>query len=70
MSRHKAHASLGQMAEAIEAALEYLGDLDSEQLKADKMRRDAIVLNLQVVGEAARRVPPAIQQANPQIPWA
>lgn len=69
MSRRKAHASVGQMADAIDKAVAYLGESTREQLEADEMRRDAIVHNLEVVGEAARRVPLSVQQEHPEIPW-
>lgn len=69
MSRHKAFVSVAQMADAMEAAIEYVGKQSRESLEADAMRRDAVMQRLQVVGEAARRVPMEVVKAHPEVDW-
>ena len=36
---------------------------------ADPLIRDAVIRNLEVIGEASRRVVAEYQAANPEIPW-
>lgn len=33
------------------------------------MRLDAVLLNLQIIGEAVKRLPPAIRERYPEIAW-
>ncbi len=35
----------------------------------DRRRQDAVIRNLEVIGEAAKRVSPALREAHPAIPW-
>lgn len=34
------------------------------------MAEDAIVRNLQIIGEAANHLPESITKAHPEVPWA
>jgi uncharacterized protein with HEPN domain len=47
---------LEDMLAAIEKTLAYSADANSESLAEDTMRFDAILFNLQIVGEAAKQV--------------
>lgn len=55
--------------ESFELAISYLGAQSAEQLGADTRNLDAIVRRIEIVGEATKRLSPAIRQANPQLPW-
>ena len=48
----------------------YTRGMDRAAFEADRRTRDAVLRNLEVLGEAVRNVPPAIRDANPQVPWA
>ncbi len=50
-------------------ALEYTRGLDRAQFSSDSMRRDATLRNLELLGEAANRIPPDIRAAHSQVPW-
>ena len=54
--------------DAITAIDSYTTELTREQLFADRLRLDAVIKNLTVIGEAAGRVPADITEASPQIP--
>lgn len=41
-----------------------------EEFRADDKTVDAAVRNLGIIGEAARHVPPDVQERNPQLPWS
>ena len=49
--------------------IEYGGGRDRSALRADAMRFDAVLRNLELIGEAATHVPEAIRLAHPDIPW-
>jgi uncharacterized protein with HEPN domain len=36
---------------------------------ADDMVVDAVLRNLEVLGEAAKQIPPAVRERHPQVPW-
>lgn len=39
------------------------------EFQTDPMIQDAVIRNLEVIGEAAKRIPDAFRDANPSIPW-
>ena len=43
--------------------------LDREGFAADELVYDAVLRNLELVGAAAARVPDAIREAHPNVPW-
>jgi uncharacterized protein with HEPN domain len=49
---------------------EYTDGLSYEQFQADKKTIDAVLRNLEIIGEAVRFVPEEIQEKYSQIPWA
>lgn len=64
---------LGHMLEAIVRIESYTRDLDRNAFEADPKTQDAVVRNLEVLGEAARNVlqnDPAFVAAHPDVPWA
>ena len=36
---------------------------------SDSLFVDAVVRNLEILGEAAKRIPPDLQAAAPEVPW-
>lgn len=51
------------------AVLEYTRGFDQESLAADRMRLDATLHKLALIGEAATRVPPELRALAPDVPW-
>ncbi|MGF1590945.1 MAG: DUF86 domain-containing protein [Pleurocapsa sp.] len=43
--------------------------MNQEQLRANELTFDAVVYNLQIIGEAVKHVPPEIRDRYPQIEW-
>lgn len=59
--------------EDISAALakieRYTTGLDYDAFLADEKTVDAVVRNLEIIGEAARHVPGDFATAHPEVPW-
>jgi uncharacterized protein with HEPN domain len=61
---------LEDMLQAVDRILRYSAELSFEAFSADEKTLDAIVRNLEILGEAARQVPDSIRQAYPTVDWA
>jgi uncharacterized protein with HEPN domain len=59
---------LEHMLEAIKSVLGY-AEPGEEIFFAEKMRQDAVVRNLEILGEAAKKISPALKQKHPDVPW-
>jgi len=53
-----------------DAIAAYTQGLDRAALEADRRTCDAILRNLEVLGEAVRNLSGTVRDANPQVPWA
>lgn len=60
---------LDDMLQATERSLGYVDGYTFEMLLADFRTFDAVLRNLEVLGEAAAQVPEAFREAHPDIPW-
>ncbi len=57
------------MVEFCDRVVEYTANHDLPALLADRMRFDATLRNLELIGEAASRVSLAIRDAAPEVGW-
>lgn len=57
------------MVEFCDQVLLYTDGHNLESLLADRMRLDATMRNLELIGEAATHVPAAVRDSAPDIPW-
>ena len=62
-------AYLWDMLDAALAIEEFVQGRRYEDYLANRMMRGAVELNIEIIGEAARRVSEAVREANPNIPW-
>jgi len=60
---------LDDILEAIGNIQEYIKGMDYGEFAQDKKTRDAVVRNLEVIGEAAGRLPESLRSAAPEIEW-
>lgn len=60
---------LDQMRDAIQHALQFTAGLNQDQFVADERTIYATVRALEIVGEAAKRVPDQIRDLDSTIPW-
>ena len=57
------------MIDCAEKVMVYIQGLTQEGFVGSGLNYDATIRNLELIGEAATRVPDEIQRANIQIPW-
>ena len=57
------------MIEFAEKVLAYTKDVDQDTLVADPLRYDAVLRNLELIGEAATHIPGHVRAAHPDVPW-
>jgi uncharacterized protein with HEPN domain len=61
---------LRHMLDAVERIGRYLEGVDLEGFGADEMLQDAVIRQLEILGEAASRVDQEYRSSTPQIPWS
>jgi uncharacterized protein with HEPN domain len=60
---------LDDILEAIHQIRTYLADQDEEAFTKDRKTQDAVIRNLEIIGEAAGNLPEQIQKGEPAIDW-
>jgi uncharacterized protein with HEPN domain len=55
--------------QAIARIEQYLAGHDVDSFRRDQRTIDAVIRNLEIVGEASRHVPLSIQERHPSVPW-
>jgi uncharacterized protein with HEPN domain len=60
---------LGDMRSACEKILRYTHDLTFDAFMNDEKTFDAVIRNLEILGEAAKHIPLQVQIQHPQIEW-
>lgn len=55
--------------ECINKIEKYIGDMNYEEFSKDSKTIDAVIRNLEVIGEAAKQIPDSIKQKYREIPW-
>jgi uncharacterized protein with HEPN domain len=58
------------MLESIQVIQDYTSGMDYDTFIADRRTVDAVIRNLNIIGEAATHVPDEITEQYPEIPWA
>ncbi len=54
---------------ACEKVLRYTDGMEFEQFLADDRTFDAVLRNLQIIGEAVKNIPDDVRNRNPDIEW-
>jgi len=60
---------LEDILESADKILNYAGNYSLEDLRKDEMRKDAIVRNFEIIGEAATNIPQEIKDKYPSVEW-
>lgn len=61
---------ISEMIDAAEQAQQLVRGVGIEELKRDRQRRDALLWNFTVMGEAASQLTDEVKARFPDIPWA
>ena len=69
MSDRSAKVLFEGMLEAIDSILLYTANMDYETFNRDRKTRDAVLMQLIVLGETANRVPADLKKILPDIEW-
>ena len=60
---------LKNILESIGKIARYINGFDENSFRADDKTQDAVIRQLEIIGEAARLLPDEVKAANPQVPW-
>lgn len=69
MTDHRLDATLAQMLEAIRNMRHFTEALTFEDYASDAKTRLAVERCVEIIAEAARRIPKTVQIRHPEIPW-
>src|SRR5687768_14229404 len=69
MTQHDPMIRVKHMCDHAREAIELLGDMTVEELRNDRVLQLALVQLIEIVGEAAARIPDATRRSHPSIPW-
>jgi uncharacterized protein with HEPN domain len=54
---------------SIQKIHKYIQEVSFEDFQDDSLTVDAVLRNLEIIGEASRNIPPEIRSGYPNIPW-
>jgi uncharacterized protein with HEPN domain len=60
---------LQHIREAIQKIESYTAGVDRAEFEADGMRQDAVVRQMEIIGEARRQLSESFREENASIPW-
>jgi uncharacterized protein with HEPN domain len=60
---------IADIIDAITAIAKYIQGYSYEQFKVDRKTIDAVVRNLEVIGEAVKKLPDDLKNKEPEIEW-
>ncbi len=60
---------LEDIADSISKILTYTNSYDFEKFKNDEKTVDAVIRNLEIIGEASNKIPYNIKEKYPSVPW-
>jgi uncharacterized protein with HEPN domain len=69
MSKRKDQDSLNDIREAMQRIATYTKGMSYKRFMKDIKTQDAVVRNLEVIGEATKNLSSPLRKAYPQIPW-
>lgn len=69
MKSRRALSGLEDILDSIAAIKTYVKRASLPSFKKNRMMVDAVLRNIEIIGEAARNIPPAVRNIHPDIPW-
>lgn len=69
MSKRRDWEYLSDILESIGRILAYTEGMAEDQFMTDAKTQDAVVRNLEIIGEATKKLSPEIRDKFPDVPW-
>ncbi|PNQ05617.1 hypothetical protein KU43_03990 [Mesotoga sp. SC_NapDC2] len=69
MSRRKIAEILEDIVDSIERITAYVDNMSYDEFMADLKTQDAVIRNIEIIGEAAKQLPYTFTVAHSDIPW-
>lgn len=69
MSEREENLYLSDIDDAIVTVLSYTRKMTYEDFVKDRKTREAVILNFVILGEAVKKLPSAVTERCPDIPW-
>ena len=60
---------LRDILDAADKAGRFVGEMDAAAFEADDKTVFAVIRALEIIGEAAKRIPPSFRKRHPDVPW-
>ena len=60
---------LEDILDCLEKIEKYTEDFSYEEFKNDDLRQDGVIRNLEIIGEAVKKLPMDIRDNNPELEW-
>jgi uncharacterized protein with HEPN domain len=70
MSKRSISLLIDDILESVDKIERYTNGMDQESFQADEKTTDAVVRNLEIIGEASNRLPKDFTDAHAEIEWA
>ena len=70
MSKRDNVLLIHDMIESVQKIMTYTRDMSFDQFKSDSKTVDAVIRNIEVIGEAANRLTENYKNNNPEIEWS
>ena len=69
MKNHGPNIFLKDILDSIERIENYVLDLDYKDFSNDQKTVDAVIRNLEIIGEATKNIPEDFRNKHPNLPW-
>jgi len=63
-------AYLKHILDSIDAINQYLEDVDRSEFKDNQLLQDGVIRQLEIIGEAVKKLPETLRNKHPDVPWS